>query len=106
MGLIEISNVYNSNMVVSAAARRRPTVIGEPIVAVDLINTVATPGSAAGEDLLSANGGAEAWWRVENARVQGGGLPDIMALRQAALDVAGLDRGTDRRTPDSAVDSG
>lgn len=82
MGLIEISNVYNSGMAVSAAGRRRPTVIGEPIVAVDLINTVATPGSAAGEDLLSADGGAEAWWRVENARVPGGGLPDIMALRR------------------------
>ena len=82
MGLIEISNVYNSDMAVSAAGRGRYAVIGEPIVAVDLINTVAAPGSARGEDLLAADRGAEAWWRIEGTRVPGGDLPDIRALRR------------------------
>ena len=82
MRLIEIPNIYNSDMAASAAGRGRPAVIGEPIVAVDLINTVAAPGSAPGEDLLSADGGAEAWWRLERTRVPVGDLPDIMALRR------------------------
>ena len=69
-------------MAVSAAGRGRYAVIGEPVVAVDLINTVAAPGSARGEDLLSADRGAEAWWRIEGTRVPGGDLPDIRALRQ------------------------
>jgi predicted RNA-binding Zn ribbon-like protein len=82
MGLIEISNIYNSDMAVSAVGRGRYAVIGEPIVAVDLINTVAAPGSARGEDLLSADRGAAAWWRIEGTRVPGGDLPDIRALRR------------------------
>jgi predicted RNA-binding Zn ribbon-like protein len=82
MGLIEIPNVYNSGIAVSAAGRGRPAVIGEPIVAVDLINTVAVPGSATGEDLLSSDRGAEVWWRLEGTRVPGGDLPDIRALRR------------------------
>jgi hypothetical protein len=36
-------------------------VAGEPIVAVDLINTVAPPGSLMAEDLLSNDRDAEAW---------------------------------------------
>jgi len=82
MALIEIPNVYNSDMAVSAAGRGRYAVIGEPIVAVDLINTVAAPGSAREEDLLSAHRGAEAWWHIESARVPGGDLPDVRALRR------------------------
>ena len=82
MGLIEIPNAYNSGMAASAAGRGRYAVIGEPIVAVDLINTIAAPGSAGGEDLLSADRGAEAWWRIEGTRVPGGDLPDIRALRR------------------------
>jgi len=40
MALIEIPNIYNSD---TAVGRGRFAVIGEPIVAVDLINTVAAP---------------------------------------------------------------
>jgi predicted RNA-binding Zn ribbon-like protein len=82
MALIEIPNVYNSDMAASTASRGRSAVIGEPIVAVDLINTVAAPGSATREDLLSADRGAEAWWRIEGTRVPDGELPDIRALRR------------------------
>jgi hypothetical protein len=42
MPLIEIPNVCNSGTAVSTG-RGRFAVIGEPIVAVDLINTVAEP---------------------------------------------------------------
>jgi Putative stress-induced transcription regulator/CGNR zinc finger len=82
MALIEIPNICNSDMAVSAAVRGRFAIIGEPVVAVDLINTVAAPGSAAADDLLSADRGAEAWWRIERARVPAGDVPDIRALRQ------------------------
>ena len=81
MALIEIPNVYDPERAVNAARRGRLAVIGEPIVAVDLINTVAAPGSPAADDLLSADRGAEAWWRIEAARVPDGDLPDIRALR-------------------------
>jgi predicted RNA-binding Zn ribbon-like protein len=81
MALIEIPNVYNSGTAVSTG-RGRFAVIGEPIVAVDLINTVAAPGSRARDDLLSADRGVEAWWRIVRARVPGGELPDIRALRR------------------------
>jgi len=82
MELIEIPNVYNSDMAVSTVGRGRSAVIGAPIVAVDLINTVAAPGSAMREDLLSADGGAAAWWRIERTRVPDGDLPDVLALRR------------------------
>jgi predicted RNA-binding Zn ribbon-like protein len=82
MALIKIANAYNSDMAVSTAGRGRFTVVGEPIVAVDLIDTVAPPGSPAPDDLLSADRDAEAWWRIEGARVPGGDLPDIRALRR------------------------
>jgi Putative stress-induced transcription regulator len=81
MALIEISNVYNSGTA-AGPGRGRFAVIGEPIVAVDLINTVAAPGSSAGSDLLSGDRGTAAWWRVERARVPPGDLPDIRALRR------------------------
>jgi hypothetical protein len=42
MALIEIPNVYNSGMAASASDRSRLAIVGEPVVAVDLINTVAT----------------------------------------------------------------
>jgi predicted RNA-binding Zn ribbon-like protein len=82
MALIEIPNVYNSDMAVKTADRGRFAVIGEPIVAVDLINTVAAPGSPVADDLLSATRGATAWWQIERARVPDGDLPDIRALRR------------------------
>ena len=82
MALIEIPNVYNSDMAVSAAGRGRYAVIGEPIVAVDLINTVARPGSLAADDLLTADRDAQAWWRIEGTRVPSGDLPDIRALHR------------------------
>jgi predicted RNA-binding Zn ribbon-like protein len=82
MALIEIPNIGNSDMTVRAVSRGRLAVIGEPVVAVDLINTVAAPGSAVADDLLSADRGAEAWWRIEKARVPTGDVPDIRALRQ------------------------
>jgi predicted RNA-binding Zn ribbon-like protein len=69
-------------MAVSIPGHRRFAVTGEPIVAVDLINTIAAPGSAAAEDLLPADSDAEAWWQLERARVPGGDLPDIRALHQ------------------------
>jgi predicted RNA-binding Zn ribbon-like protein len=82
MALIEIPNICDSDMAVSGAVRGRIAIIGEPVVAVDLINTVAAPGSAAADDLLSADRGAQAWWRIERARVPAGDVPDIRALRQ------------------------
>jgi len=65
-----------------SAGRGQFAVIGEPIVAVDLINTVAPPGSPAADDLLRADRDAEAWWRIQRARVPNGDLPDIRALRR------------------------
>jgi len=65
MALIEIPNVSNSDTTISAAGRGRFAVIGEAIVAVDLINTAAAP-----------------WWRVERGRVPAGDVPDIRALRR------------------------
>jgi len=84
MALIEIPNVYNSDTAVSSG-RGRFAVIGEPIVAVDLINTVAVPGSSAGTDLLSVDRGAEAWWRIERTRVPPGDFPETRALRRLRL---------------------
>ena len=81
MALIEISNLYDSGPA-AGRARGRFAVIGEPIVAVDLINTVAAPGSSVADDLLSADRGAEAWWRIERARVPDGDPPGIRALRR------------------------
>ena len=43
MTLIEIPNAYTLDMAISAKGPKRFAVIGEPIVAVDLINTVAAP---------------------------------------------------------------
>jgi len=82
MAHIEIPNAYNSAVPVAAAGRGRFAVVGEPIVAVDLINTVAVPGSPLADDLLSAGRGAEAWWRIEGARVPDADLPDVRALRR------------------------
>jgi predicted RNA-binding Zn ribbon-like protein len=92
-------------MAAGAAGRRRLAVIGEPIVAVDLINTVAAPGSPAADDLLSADHGAEAWWWIERARVPGGDLPDIRALRRlrSALRDTIEALVDDRRVPQAAV---
>jgi predicted RNA-binding Zn ribbon-like protein len=64
------------------AGRGRFAVIGEPIVAVDLINTVAPPGSPAADDLLRSDRDAEAWWRIQRSRVPDGDLPDIRAVRR------------------------
>jgi hypothetical protein len=99
MALIEISNIYNSGTAISAAGRSRLAIMGELIVAVDLINTVAAPGSALPDDLLSADRGAQGWWRIEKTRLPGGDLPDIRAvrrLRSVLRDMieALVDRGT------------
>jgi predicted RNA-binding Zn ribbon-like protein len=64
-----------------STGRGRFAVVGEPIVAVDLVDTVAAPGSAAG-DLLATDGDAQAWWGIEGARVPAGDLPDLRALRR------------------------
>ena len=82
MAVIKISNAYNFDMAISATGPKRFAVIGEPIVAVDLINTVAAPGSTAADDLLAADRDVHAWWRIEGTRVPGGDLPDIQALRR------------------------
>jgi hypothetical protein len=67
MAVIEIPNLYDSGTA-GGRARGRFAVIGEPIVAVDLINTVAAPGSPVADDLRPADRGAQAWWRIERAR--------------------------------------
>ncbi len=82
MALIEIPNVRNFDVVASAAGRGRFAVIGEPVVAVDLINTTAAPGSATVDDLLSADRGVESWWHLQKARVPSGDVPDIRALHR------------------------
>jgi predicted RNA-binding Zn ribbon-like protein len=82
MALIEIPNGNHSPAPAGDSGRGRFALIGEPIVAVDLINTVAAPGSPAADDLLSTERGAEAWWRLEQARVPCGDLPDVRALRR------------------------
>jgi predicted RNA-binding Zn ribbon-like protein len=90
MALIEIPNIFNSGTGAGAAGRGRFAIIGEPIVAVDLINTVAAPGSSTGDDLLSAEHGARAWWRIEGSRLPPGEPPDIRALhrlRSALRDI-------------------
>jgi predicted RNA-binding Zn ribbon-like protein len=79
---IKIPNVYTGNMTVSTIGRGHFAVVGEPVVAVDLINTVAAAGSATAKDLLSSDQDAELWWRIQGARVPGGDLPDIRALHR------------------------
>src|SRR5215469_2956445 len=105
MTLIDISDVYTSDMAVSTAGRARFAVVGEPIVALDLIDTVAAPGSAGAADLLSAERDAEAWWRIEGARVPDGDLPDIRALRRlrSALRVTIEALADGRPVPQAAV---
>jgi len=66
----------------AVADRGRFAVLGEPIVAVDLIDTIALPGSPMAADLLSDDDSAAAWWRLESARVPPGDLPGIYALRR------------------------
>jgi predicted RNA-binding Zn ribbon-like protein len=105
MTLIEIPNAYTSDMAVSTARRGRFAVVGEPIVALDLIDTVAAPGSPAADDLLAAERDAEAWWRIEAARVPDGDLPDIRALRRlrSALRVTIEALADGRPVPQAAV---
>src|ERR1700751_3012198 len=105
MTLIEIPNICNSDRAVSEAGRSRFAIIGEPVVAVDLINTVAAPGSAAADDLLSADRGAQAWWRIERARVPTGDIPDIQALRQLRSALRDMIEalGDDLPVPQAAV---
>ena len=82
MAPIESPNAYTFDMAINATGSKRFAVIGEPVVAVDLINTVAAPGSPTTDDLLTADRDAQAWWRIEGTRVPGGDLPDIRALRR------------------------
>jgi predicted RNA-binding Zn ribbon-like protein len=92
-------------MAASASGRGRIAIIGEPIVAVDLINTGAAPGSAVTDDLLSAERGAAAWWQIERARVPGEGLPDIHAVRRLRSALRDMIEALvdDRPVPQSAV---
>jgi hypothetical protein len=53
MAVIEIPNAYTSDMAISTPGSERFLMVGTPIVAVDLIDTVAAPRSPAAEDLLS-----------------------------------------------------
>ena len=53
-------------MAISATGPRRFAVIGEPVVAVDLINTVAAPGSPAADDLLATDRDVHAWELPKN----------------------------------------
>src|SRR5580658_8858465 len=105
MALIEIPNVYDCDMAVSTGRRGRFAVIGEPVVAVDLINTVAAPGSPVADDLLSADRGAQAWWRFEAARVPDGDLPDIHDLRRLRSALRDIIEALveDRPVPQAAV---
>ena len=82
MALIEIPNADHSGPLAGGPGRGRFALIGEPVVAVDLINTVAAPGSPAGDDLLSSEPGAEAWWWLVRARVPRGDPPDLRSLRR------------------------
>jgi hypothetical protein len=61
MARIEIPNVYTFDMAINARGPKRFAVIGEPVVAVDLINTVAAPGSPTADDLLAADRDVQAW---------------------------------------------
>jgi predicted RNA-binding Zn ribbon-like protein len=69
-------------MSVSAAGRRRFAVLGEPVVAVDLIDTIAPPGSPVADDLLRVGENAAVWWRYQMDRVPPGDIPDIQAVRR------------------------
>ena len=69
-------------MSLSAAGHRRFAVLGEPIVAVDLINTIAPPRSPVADDLLRADGNAAVWWQHREDRVPPGDIPDIQAVRR------------------------
>ena len=80
MAVIKIPNAYTFDMAISATGPRRFAVIGEPVVAVDLINTIAAPGSPTADDLLTTDRDVHAWWRIEGTRVPSGDLPDIRAL--------------------------
>jgi predicted RNA-binding Zn ribbon-like protein len=64
----------------TGASHVRFAVLGEPIVAVDLVDTVAPPGSPVMDDLLGDDDAVAAWWRHEESRVPGGALPDTRAL--------------------------
>ncbi len=57
-------------------------VLGEPVVAVDLVDTIAMPGSRVVDDQLSDASSAAAWWRLEADRVPAGRLPGISALHR------------------------
>jgi predicted RNA-binding Zn ribbon-like protein len=72
-------------VIMAAADRGRFAVLGELIVAVDLIDTIALPGSPVRDDLLSDDDNAAAWWRLESARVPAGDVPDIQALRRLRI---------------------
>jgi predicted RNA-binding Zn ribbon-like protein len=105
MALIEIPNARCSGASPTAAGRGRLTLIGEPIVAVDLVNTGAAPGSPARDDLLASKRGAQAWWQIEQARLPPAGQPDLRALRRlrAALREVLEALLDDRPVPAAAV---
>lgn len=93
------------DMADSGTGQQRFGVLGEAIVAVDLINTVAPPGSPVMADLLSGAEDAAAWWRHEEPRVPPGAVPDLRAVRRlrAALRVLFEALADGRRVPPEAI---
>lgn len=89
----------------TAGDRGRFAVFGEPLVAVDLVNTIAVPGSPVADDLMSDPGHAADWWRIESGRVPASDFPDIHALRRlrAALRPAIEAVADGVRVPDGSV---
>jgi predicted RNA-binding Zn ribbon-like protein len=94
-------------MAVSDADSGRFRLVGEPIVAVDLINTVVSPGSPRPGDLLGTAADADAWWLIEAPRVPGGEVPDIGALRRLRSALRRIIEALvdDRPVPRGALDT-
>ena len=82
MALIEIPNILILTWPLALPATDGSPLSVSPLWRLDLINTVAAPGSPVAGDPLSADRGAQAWWRIERARVPSEDLPDIRALRR------------------------
>lgn len=72
---------------------------GEPLVALDLADTLMTAADPA-EDLLAAAGRSRAWWEFQSRRLPGAAAPELAAvrrLRAAVRDV--LDAHLQGRAP-------
>lgn len=72
---------------------------GEPLVALDLVDTLMLAADPPA-DLLAGEGGAEKWWGLQGRRLPGGPVPDPAAtrrLRAAIRDL--LDSHLEHRAP-------